>query len=84
MKQFKHPFFLCLFLINITFAAEKKLDLTTLKWPQELKKVGIEKVNICGTPDIQISLQSLKKDFFSGKNQKGYLFSNLISNGESS
>ncbi len=61
-------------------AGEKRLDLGTFKWAQVLKEAGVEKVNLCGTAEIQNSVQSLKHDFFSRKSKKGYLFSGLISN----
>jgi hypothetical protein len=79
MERIPSVIFLCLLSLNIAFAAEKKLDPGGLKWPQALKEAGVKEFNVCGTPNIQNSVQSLKSDFFTGKGHKGYLLSGLIS-----
>jgi hypothetical protein len=41
-----------------------------------------DKVNICGSPNIQNTKNSLRKNFFLGNPKKGYAFTNLLSNAD--
>jgi hypothetical protein len=73
----KTIYFLLLFL---TYSLPAQESLNSFSWMETLTKN--DQVNICGSPNIQNTKNSLRKNFFLGNPKKGYAFTNLLSHAD--